>query len=79
MKHVPSSMTRYMWLQASEFLRREKCDGKLLFQSLRSEEHVRGDFLRLNRKIAGEMRVRTTETWSSLDSLLRDLVSGGAH
>jgi hypothetical protein len=58
---------------------RELCDGKLLFVDMRSEGHIRGDLLRLKRKIAVEMRLRTTETWNSLDSLLKDLVAGGSN
>jgi hypothetical protein len=55
---------------------RELCDGKLVFEDMRRKGHVRGDLLRLKRRIAVEMRMRTTETWNSLDSLLKDLVAG---
>ncbi|CAL76551.1 hypothetical protein BRADO2738 [Bradyrhizobium sp. ORS 278] len=57
---------------------RDLCDGKLLFYSLRAEGYVRGDLLKLKRRISGEMRARTTETWSSLDSLLKELVGNSA-
>jgi hypothetical protein len=54
---------------------RELCDGKLLFEDMRREGLIRGDLLKLKRKLATEMRMRVTETWSSLDSLLKDLVA----
>jgi hypothetical protein len=53
---------------------REVCNGKRLLEDLRREGHIRGDLLKLKRRIMMEMKNRTTETWRSLDSLLHSLV-----
>ena len=53
---------------------REVCDGKRLFSDLRRDGVVQGDLLKLKRRIASEMRIKGTETWNSLDNLLKSLV-----
>jgi predicted ATPase len=54
---------------------RELCDGKLLFEEMRRAGLIRGDLLKIKRRIALEMRRASTEAWGSLDSLLKDLVA----
>lgn len=54
---------------------REVCDGKQLLEDMRRNGIIRGDLLRLKKRIALEMRNRATETWNSLDSLLKSLVT----
>jgi AAA15 family ATPase/GTPase len=53
---------------------REQCNGKKLFEDMREEGLIKGDLLRLKKRISTEMRNRTTETWRSLSSLLTNLV-----
>ncbi len=54
---------------------KELCDGKKLFEALRNEQWFRGDLQRLKRRIIIEVRNSKTETWSSLNSQLTDLVT----
>jgi len=54
---------------------REVCDGKKLFEDMRRDGIVRGDLLKLKKRIAQEMKNKATETWNSLDSLLKGLVT----
>lgn len=54
---------------------RELSDGKKLFIDLRKQGIVKGDLLRLKRRIVIEMKNRKTETWTALESNLRKLVA----
>jgi len=53
---------------------RELCNGKRLLEDMRKDGHLRGDILRLKRRIIGEMKNKKTEAWRSLDSLIRNLL-----
>jgi hypothetical protein len=53
---------------------REECDGKRLFEDMRRSGIVRGDLLRLKKRVAGELKHRKTEVWSALADQFRSLV-----
>lgn len=54
---------------------RELCDGKRLFVDLRKAGVIRGDLLRLKKRIIAAMKNKPTETWTALESNLKSLVS----
>jgi predicted ATPase len=52
----------------------EVCDGKRLFEDLRSGGHFKGDLLRLKKEIIAQMRSRDTATFKSLATSFRALM-----
>ncbi|MET4239259.1 AAA family ATPase [Bradyrhizobium sp. RT10b] len=53
---------------------RDLCDGKLLLEDLRKEGHIKGDLLKLKRRIAIELRLKGSESYSALVGILDDLL-----
>jgi len=53
----------------------ELCDGKKLFNDLRRGGHIRGDLLRLKRRIVLEMKLRGTEIYGALARMLEGLLA----
>lgn len=54
------------------------CNGKQIFEDLRMDGHFKGDLLKLKKAIVTNMRTKGgdgTETYNSLKTLLRDLIS----
>ena len=54
---------------------RDLCNGKLLLEDMRKEGHLKGDLLKLKRRVAIEMRLRGTESYSALVGMLDDLIA----
>ncbi len=54
---------------------RELCSGKQLFEDLRRTGHLKGDLLKIKKSIMLQMRSKKTEAYSSLEGLIRDLVT----
>ncbi|NEW96504.1 AAA family ATPase [Rhodopseudomonas sp. BR0G17] len=55
---------------------RNLCNGKLLLEELRKAGHIKGDLLRVKRRIASEMRLRGTDSYNTLVGILNDLLIG---
>jgi hypothetical protein len=53
---------------------RELCNGKQLFEDMRRSGHLKGDLLKIKKAIMTKMRAEKTETYNSLENLLRELV-----
>ena len=53
---------------------RNLCNGKMLLEDLRKAGHIKGDLLRLKRRVATEMRLRSTESYNALVGILNDLL-----
>jgi predicted ATPase len=53
---------------------RDLCNGKQLLEDLRKEGRIKGDLLKLKRRIAIEMRLRATDSYSALVGVLKDLL-----
>lgn len=56
---------------------RECCNGKLLLEEMRRERHFKGDLLKLKKAVMAQMRAERPEAYTSLENLLRDLISAG--
>jgi predicted ATPase len=56
---------------------RDLCNGKQLLEDMRREGHIKGDLLRIKRRIAIEMRLRTTDSYNALVGVLKDLLPAG--
>ena len=54
---------------------RELSSGKQLFEDLRRTGHIKGDLLKLKKAVILQMRNKRTETYTSLEGLLRNLIS----
>ena len=52
----------------------ELCNGKQLFEDLRRNGHLKGDLLRLKKAIIVRMRTDGTDTYNSLEKMLRVLL-----
>jgi predicted ATPase len=53
---------------------RDHCNGKLLLEDMRKDGHLKGDLLKLKRRLATEMRLRSTDSYNALVGILRDLL-----
>jgi predicted ATPase len=53
---------------------RDLCNGKLLLEDMRKAGHLKGDLLKLKRRVATEMRLRSTDSYNALVGLLKDLL-----
>ncbi len=53
---------------------RDLCNGKQLLEDMRREGHIKGDLLKLKRRIAIEMRLRATDSYNALVGILKDLL-----
>ncbi|MCA1376225.1 MULTISPECIES: AAA family ATPase [unclassified Bradyrhizobium] len=54
---------------------RDQCDGKRLLEDMRRDKYIKGDLLKLKRRIAIEMRLRSTEAYNALTGILTDLIA----
>lgn len=54
---------------------RDHCNGKLLLEDMRKEGHLKGDLLKLKRRVAAEMRLRSSDSYNALAGILKDLLS----
>ena len=53
---------------------RDHCNGKLLLEDMRKEGHLKGDLLKFKRRVATEMRLRSTDSYNALVGILKDLL-----
>jgi energy-coupling factor transporter ATP-binding protein EcfA2 len=58
---------------------REDCDGKRLFRDLHLRRPFKVSLRRLKKEVMYRMRGQRTETWRSVESLLKRLVDGGGN
>ncbi len=53
----------------------ELSNGKRLLEEMRKEGMIKGDILKIKRKIITEMRIRKTEAYNTLTAMFKDLLS----
>ena len=53
----------------------EDCDGKRLFVDIQKSRGIKRNLLAFKRLIISQMRASTTETWRSMESLIKDLLA----
>lgn len=53
---------------------RDLCNGKVLLEDMRKAGRIKGDLLKLKRRIAVEMRLRSTDSYNSLVGILNELL-----